>query len=319
MSEGVRVEAPARLHLGLIDLRGELGRRFGGLGAALERPSVTVEVRPAREVKARGPGARRAEEFARRFLQHHGLERGAAIHVRRAIQPHVGLGSGTQLALSVSAALAELFGMDTDADELARTVGRGRRSAVGTWLFQRGGFVVEGGRSPDRPPPGPLLFHHKVPERWRCVVAIPDVPRGLSGKAEAAAFKSLPPPSTQKVGRIARLVLMCALPALLEEDLKGFGEAVSEIQEHVGDCFKEAQGGRFAHPTSERLIRELRSHGACGAGQTSWGPAVFALAADADQAEYLAGLARENLDSGGEVFVTPFANVGARSHALPAG
>jgi beta-RFAP synthase len=148
-------------------------------------------------------------------------------------------------------------------------------------------------------------------------VAIPDVPRGLSGKAEAAAFRRLPPPSAQKVGRIARLILMGALPALIERDLKGFGAAVAEIQRHVGDCFKDVQGGRFAHPASARLIRELERRGAPGAGQTSWGPAVFALAADAEQAEHLAGVARDVLDSGGDVFVTSFDNGGARRGPVP--
>ncbi len=35
ISDVVRVQAPARLHLGLFDLRGDLGRKFGGAGLAL--------------------------------------------------------------------------------------------------------------------------------------------------------------------------------------------------------------------------------------------------------------------------------------------
>jgi beta-ribofuranosylaminobenzene 5'-phosphate synthase len=43
----VRVEAPARLHLGMIDASGEGARRFGGLGAAVVRPGVVAEARDA--------------------------------------------------------------------------------------------------------------------------------------------------------------------------------------------------------------------------------------------------------------------------------
>ncbi|MEA2227675.1 MAG: hypothetical protein QOF04_1305, partial [Solirubrobacteraceae bacterium] len=34
----VRVEAPARLHMGMLDAAGEGARRFGGLGVAVSRP-----------------------------------------------------------------------------------------------------------------------------------------------------------------------------------------------------------------------------------------------------------------------------------------
>ena len=38
----VRVEAPARLHWGMFDISGSLGRRFGGLGVAIISTSAGV-------------------------------------------------------------------------------------------------------------------------------------------------------------------------------------------------------------------------------------------------------------------------------------
>lgn len=312
MTEGVRVEAPARLHLGLIDLRGDLGRRFGGLGAALQHPRAIVEARIASQVTAVGPEAKRVASFARNFLRHHRLKQGAEVHVRQVIPPHVGLGSGTQLALAIARALAELFRIESDPRALALAVGRAQRSAVGTWLFQQGGFVVEGGRRQRDGVAGPLLFQHPLPQSWRCVVAIPAVPRGLSGTAEEVAFTQLRPPSAHRVGRIARLTLIGALPALIEQDLDTFGRAITEIQKHVGDCFKEVQGGRFAHREVASLIRELGRRGAHGVGQSSWGPAVFALAADEEHAHDLATVARAKVNPGGVVHLTAFDNAGAR-------
>ncbi len=316
MTQAVRVEAPARLHLGLLDLRGDLGRWFGGLGVALQQPRVALEARIAPRLTVTGPQAERAATFARRFLKHHKLEQSAAIQVHNVIPPHVGLGSGTQLALSVARALAELFGIENDIQALARAEGRARRSAVGTWLFQRGGFVLEGGRRHREDGIGPLLFHHPVPDSWRCVLAIPDVSRGLSGKAEEAAFRQLGSPSTQKVGQIARFTLMAALPGLIEQDLEAFGRAITAIQRHVGDCFKPVQGGRFAHPRVARFVRDLERCGAHGVGQSSWGPTVFALAADERQADHLATVARELAKPGEAVYVTAFDNVGASSRSV---
>ena len=53
-SRSVFVEAPSRLHMGLIDPGGECGRRFGGIGAALEAPSLLIEARPAERLSAEG-------------------------------------------------------------------------------------------------------------------------------------------------------------------------------------------------------------------------------------------------------------------------
>src|SRR6201984_3548162 len=61
MSDALRVffAAPARLHFGVLDLRGDLGRRFGGIGAAVPAPSLLVEASPAPSLTAEGPDATR--------------------------------------------------------------------------------------------------------------------------------------------------------------------------------------------------------------------------------------------------------------------
>ena len=224
----VFVEAPARLHFGMLDLRGALGRRFGGIGVAIPAPSLLLEATPAGELRAEGPSAGRAEEFARRFMEHHQLGRGAHIRVHRTIPSHAGLGSGTQLALAVARALAELYSLPTAAPLLALAVGRARRSAIGTWIFEKGGFVLEGGRRKGSRNPAPLLARYELPSEWRYVVAIPPGKEGMSGEKEAAAFARLPPPPERGVMRVSHLVLMALLPALVEKDLRTFGHPVHQ-------------------------------------------------------------------------------------------
>src|SRR5207253_4615308 len=107
----VFVEAPARLHFGVLDLRGDLGRRFGGIGAAVPAPSLLLEARPSPDLRAEGPDAARALAFAQRFAAHHGIPPRVHLCLHRTIPPHAGLGSGTQLALAVARATAELYGL----------------------------------------------------------------------------------------------------------------------------------------------------------------------------------------------------------------
>src|SRR5947208_3228611 len=316
-SDPVFVEAPARLHFGVLDLRGDLGRRFGGVGAAVPSPSLLVEARPAPAptLSAEGPDADRALEFARRFAWHHGLAGpGTGVHlvVHRAIPAHSGLGSGTQLALAVARALAELHGLPTEVTALARAVGRGRRSAIGTWTFAVGGFVLEGGRKGEDGAVAPLLARLQLPAAWRCVVVVPRGKPGLTGDEEAAAFARLPAPAARDVERVAHLVLMQLLPAIAEADLPAFGAALAEVQRVTGGWFAPAQGGVFAPGPTGEMVERLRGWGAAGVGQSSWGPAVYGITASSEESQAIAARARAVLGAGGVVYDGGFSAHGAR-------
>jgi len=267
----------------------------------------------ADDVEADGPDADRAAEFARRFLTRYALDGGARVEVERAIAPHSGLGSGTQLGLSIARALAELHSVSATAPELARAVGRAKRSAVGTWTFAGGGFVVEGGRRTDRDDDtGPLLARLPFPPSWRCIVALPDARPGVSGAAEAQAFASLPVPDERDAERVSHLVLMAMLPALADCDIEAFGAALTEVQEINGRWFSRAQGGPFAPGASALLVRRLREWGAAGVGQSSWGPAVYAVVDGDDMALDLARRARDAMGPGGAVYTGAFPATGSR-------
>jgi beta-ribofuranosylaminobenzene 5'-phosphate synthase len=276
--KAVRVEAPARLHLGMLAVAGDGERRFGGLGVSVSRPAVVLEAQPADELSADGADAQRALEFARHCRDALGLAGGAHLRVVEAIAPHVGLGSGTKLALAVAQALATLADRTVGAPELAEAVGRAARSAVGTWTFALGGLVVEGGVRRDVERPAPLLAHHPMPDEWRVVLVVPRAEPGLSGPAEEDAFGRLVP-SPERSAEIAQLVLTSLLPALVESDVEEFGGALTRIQQLVGDAFAAVQGGRF-HPRAGALVEALLREGAAGAGQSSWGPAVYGIVGD---------------------------------------
>jgi beta-RFAP synthase len=309
--QAVFVEASARLHFGVLDLRGTRGRWFGGIGASVARPTLLVSAAPADSITAQGEDADRARQFARLFLAHHNLRGGAAVHVHRSLPSHVGLGSGTQLALAVARALAELYGIETDARALAHAVGRGKRSAIGTWTFDDGGLVVEGGRRPESEECGPLIARVPIPSTWRCVVAIPEGAPGISGAGEAEAFARLPAPPERDVERVAHIVLMALLPSLADADLAGFGRALSEVQEITGRWFASVQGGTFASGPSAELVRRLSEWGASGVGQSSWGPAVYGIVEGDDATRRLADRAGDAMGSSAIVFAGPFRSDGA--------
>ncbi len=290
MAAKVSVAASARLHLGFLDMHGGLGRKFGGLGLALDAPQTWLTLAPADALAnvVEGPEAARALrllEKAQAALAPNARNR---LTIHEAIPAHAGLGSGTQLALAIAAALRRLEDLPDDPARDAALLERGARSGLGAGLFKAGGLVVDGGRGRNTLTP-PVIARADVPEDWRVLLVSARNGAGLHGADERAAFATLPPLSEERSGELCRHVLMQALPALAERDLIAFGSAITRIQEIVGDYFAPAQGGRrFTNANVEGLVARLLREGATGGGQTSWGPTGFAFVENETTARNLA-------------------------------
>lgn len=305
------VTAPARLHFGMLDPAGIGARRFGGCGVAVESPRVVVAVRSAsgQEVTARGEQADRATAFARRARDAFGHRGGVEIEVREAIPPHAGLGSGTKLGLAIALGVAELTGVSAGPQQLAEASGRGARSSVGCWTFAAPGLVVEAGVR-EGGWISPLVARHPMPERWRCVLALPLDGEGLSGDAEVRFFDRL---HERPAGEpsVSRLLLTALLPGLVSGDIDEFGAALTEIQREIGSMFAAQQGGVF-HPRAAPVVDALHALGVGGVGQSSWGPAVYGIVAGEDAGAALAARARSALGGAGVVHEGAFPRQGAR-------
>ena len=289
--QAVSVTAPARLHVGFLDLHGGLGRRFGSIGLTLEDVSTRLRITPAAETSAAGADAGRALAAARRVTETWRTPP-VRIDLGDAIPAHVGLGSGTQLRLAVGVGLARLFGMSTEAAEVARLLDRGTRSGIGLGAFEQGGLLVDGGRSETDAVP-PIVARLPFPPRWRILLLLDEARHGLHGAAEIQAFARLPPFPEDLAAHLCRLTLMKLLPAVALADPTNAGRALGEIQRAIGDHFAPAQGGRFASASVAEALAWLASEGIEGVGQSSWGPTGFALVEDREAAMRLeAGLKR---------------------------
>ncbi len=327
----IEVRTCARLHLGLLDNNGEQGRLYGSIGLAISQPRLVLRADVAESLLTEGQESDRVSEYARRFIRHYGAPSGARLNLASGIPSHVGLGSGTQIAMAVGTALAALAGLRLSPREIALAVGRGMRSGIGIATFQRGGFVLDGGHrllsGPSEPfeidelagriernTIPPVLFQHPVPPNWHFVTVIPKADKGFSGEKENIAFQQLPPAPARLVEKSSRLLLMKMLPALVEKDAASFGQALTEIQRMVGDFFASVQGGRFSNSLSEGIISFMIDRGALGAGQSSWGPAVYGLADGKTQALRLVKEVKVFLDGlgGGEIFCVHPQNRGAQ-------
>jgi beta-ribofuranosylaminobenzene 5'-phosphate synthase len=310
----VYVKTPARLHLGLIDLNGGLGRVFGGLGVAIDHPNVILEAQKSQTLKVIGEKVELTRKLANHFLEAYKLKERVTIDVKQSIPEHLGLGSGTQLALAVATSISRLLRVEALTHEFAAVMGRTAQSGVGTAVFEQGGLVVDAGKNTKDPTQKiiPLICRLPFPEEWRFIVAIPHTKKGLANEAEASAFKQLPPMKPEEVGKICRLLMMKLLPATVEKDIQTFGEALTQIQCIVGDSFAQAQGGRYSSFPAAKCIDFMIKHGAYGGGQSSWGPTVYGVVKDFEAEELQAKTQTFlNENASGKVFVAKADNQGA--------
>ena len=312
----IEVTTPCRLHFGLLAYNPDEDRQFGGLGMMVQQPCIRIRVQLADQFQAVGPESDRAIAFAKTFLQESQVQtqvKGVRIEVLDIPRAHTGLGTGTQLGMAVARGMAELTGQgNLGVNELAHLVKRGQRSAIGAHGFFHGGLIVEGGKR--RPGSlSPMLVQQPFPQDWRVLLMAAKSLVGLDGSLERQAFAKMPPVPRQVTAELCRLVMLGLLPAVIERDLDTFGKSLHELQQRVGACFKSSQGGIYAAPLLDDIVRFIRSHGAQGVGQSSWGPTLYAIVENDAAAESLAGAVRDAFDlDDEEVLVTRPDNQGCR-------
>jgi beta-RFAP synthase len=173
--------------------------------------------------------------------------------------------------------------------------------------------VVEGGRRAEETI-APLVARAPFPEAWRLLVIFPAARSGLHGHREEEAFACLGQGqlARETTEALCRLVLLGMLPALWEQDLDAFGEALFDFNLRAGQLFAAVQGGSYASQQTADLVAFVRRQGIRGVGQSSWGPALFAVTSDPDRAANLAYRIREQFQLGStDVLITRACNRGA--------
>lgn len=290
----VTVTAPSRLHFGMFSFGHPGQRQFGGVGVMIDKPGLRIRISQSQRFEIVGPLANRVQVFARQVCER--LELGTQAQLQIAVvqvpREHVGLGVGTQLGLCVAAGLNAFVGRAPLAPAaLARLSGRGERSAIGTYGFVEGGLLVEAGKLGNELL-SPLLARVALPSDWRFVLIIPKTEQGLHGVEERHAFGELPPVPPEVTQQLRQLAAERLVPAADEGRFVDFAIALGEYGQLAGNCFARFQRGAFANERVSCLVERLRQNGVHGAGQTSWGPTVFAVVVDPTSAENLIQLLR---------------------------
>lgn len=327
----VGVRAFSRLHFGLMEISPGQPHRYGGIGVMIDSPAMVVEaklgsVSDPSSIAIQGDSywVDRAHRAIRAWQQQNPAS-SIDVDTMRVIEPpvaHVGLGSGTQWACSVAAILhlactinregerdplgrgfpergataRELF---LDAETLALQAGRGLRSHVGTEGFRSGGVIVDWGQTPRETDEADV---HRtevlaIPESWRIVTIGDRSCRGESGVSELEIFEKCSLFPNPDRGVMVRAIREEMIPSFRDGDWKAASGAIGRYGECAGRIFAPEQGGIYRSNRIAAIVDRLRRLGIEGSGQSSWGPTVFALAQDEDQARWIVDQLRRDTAS----------------------
>jgi beta-ribofuranosylaminobenzene 5'-phosphate synthase len=269
----VSVTTYGRLHLGFFNLSRETQRQFGSVGVAIDAFQTSLSL-------SQGPQQQTLDPWASAILQRHlavcEIHAELNVAIQQAVPRHGGLGSGTQMALALGAAVNSLFDRPVAASEIAAIHQRGARSGIGIATFEHGGLVVDGGRGSQTIVP-PMLARHAFPADWHFLLMMDHSRDGLHGQGEKTAFKQLAPQSLAATQSIQQQLLSQGLPALIEQDFAAFSQFIGALQAYNAEYFAPAQGGPYASQAVARILDTLEQQGYAGVGQTSWGPTGFVL------------------------------------------
>jgi beta-ribofuranosylaminobenzene 5'-phosphate synthase len=285
----VQVSAASRLHFGMVSFGAAGVPQFGGVGAMIDHGALQLRIRQAEQFVVSGPLAERVQAAVPPIAKSLGFNEAPECEIKIVTAPseHLGLGTGTQLHLSLAAGLVAWQGRSCPSrEELVVAAGRAARSSVGSHGFFTGGLLIDSGKIAEEPL-GELTNRRELPSAWRFGLVCPPGERGLSGADEQQAFSALPPVPRKTTEQLWAIVFEQLVPALDANDFVAFSDSLTQFNFACGLCFAARQGGAFASSLVADTVAALRGLGVRGVGQSSWGPTVFALFEHEDAAQRL--------------------------------
>ena len=148
----IRISPNQRVHVTLIDLSESGYRKNGGAGFAVKNPdfyldfeaspNFAVDLSELERHDYSGDELQRLVNSLTVTRDRLGLTRGIRLIKASGVYRHLGLGSGTAVAMSCVEALLALNGFKYSLEDLIRHSRRGGTSGVGVNLYLAGGFVV---------------------------------------------------------------------------------------------------------------------------------------------------------------------------------
>ncbi len=275
MNMSIKINSPSRLHLGFIELDKSAPRNFGSIGLTISQFQNVILIKESKkyEIESKNEYVKLKineifEKFKKKFVF-----KPFKIEVHETTPSHVGLGSGTQLALTIGLLISEFHNLKLSFKDIVKISGRGLRSGVGIESFNNGGFIVDCGKGNMTTIP-PVFFRTEWPDKWKIILILDNSFKGLSGNDEKKQFEVISKiePNISMIN--SQTLLMNIIPSIIENNFTNFCKGIQIIQENMSRVFYNDEK-KFASKGVEKIFNFLNKKKIMGYGQSSWGPSGF--------------------------------------------
>lgn len=278
----------ARINLGIIDLSSNPYRIDGthGLYTNLKIATVKIKKNSSLVIDIHSEYKEPLIETVKRCLDYlkkkHKFEN-VYIHINSLYNRHIGLGSGTQISMSIVEAFNLLFSLDLSLNEKAFLASCGGTSGVGVYCFEYGGYVLDAGRlfpnEKDRIGPSEMFHFNKLPPlvshlilpNWSICFLLPKNDHYIEGKEEQKLFNEFTPIKQNETDAICKWILKGIMPSIIENNYLSFCYSLEQIM-HLGFRAKEIN---YYGAYLQNRIAIMKKAGFQGIGMTSFGPTLF--------------------------------------------
>jgi beta-ribofuranosylaminobenzene 5'-phosphate synthase len=286
--EVITVNAPARIHLTVLDMNRFSPNRpgGGGIGFAIQvYCSVSVECIP-KGLEIDYSRAAIIRHFVTVFTKTIGYNGGFRIKARDHEHKHVGLGSTSTIMIALAKALNVSVGSPLSDDQLRRLIGynyveetadgkiaSGFETGVGPAVSIHGGMAVMGDELT-------LIYHHPFAEGSRVYIVIPPTDISSAGDQEFDLLMNKARMLDYRDRELkAYMIMMDMIPAIESGNLKLVGDTIWEI-EFRGSKRAEVEHHSFA---IYHYMSQLRDAGFEFVGMSSVGPAIAIITNRSDE------------------------------------
>lgn len=283
------IKSPSRLHLGFYGIPESYGYTYGSMGLAIDYAPVILSIKNSSKFKTNLP--KKYTSSVLKYLET--IKTKPKIELTALSMPdsHIGLGSGTQITLSVISAINKFFSLNLSYDEILKISSRGLRSGTGIASFKKGGFIVDACKSGDKIPK--TLLQTKLPKSWRLILVNDKKSRGQFGKSELDFFNKT---KKQKslFNELPNIVLRGILPSVLYDEFDKFTIAFNEFQNLTSRYYSPKQSSPFVSKDINIVMNYIQKEHNVAVGQSSWGPLSYIFTNSLDNAKKIRNILEKN-------------------------
>ena len=263
----VKIIANSRLHFGFLNLKSSSSYSYGGMGLSIDRYPTILRVSRASKFESNLKKTLRDKIF--NFLCSNSLSKKIRIDCIESPQKHIGLGSGTQLILSIEEAISKFYRFNENINFFKRNY----RSGVGNNSYKNGGFIVDSPKN--NMLTNEIIFKTKFPKEWKIILLFDSEAKGLHGSSESRFFSADTTISLRK--KLSDLTLNEIIPSIIYKDFDTFARSLTKFQDLNSLFYSSIQKSSYLSHDIAKVIKKVSMNFNVAAGQSSWGPTSYML------------------------------------------